>query len=87
MTPEEKDLLTKTAKFAEENNKILRGIRRSSRFSFFFRVFYWIIILGSLLASYYAIQPYINPVKKAVSDLQNNLDTVKNATNRLINNW
>ena len=47
MTPEERELLTQSIKLAEENNKMLRGIRRSARVASFLRVIYWLIIIGT----------------------------------------
>jgi len=59
MTPEEKSLLERTLKMAEENNSILRKMRRAHRFSTFLRVIYWILILAIGFGAYYFIQPYI----------------------------
>ncbi|MEK7150466.1 MAG: hypothetical protein AAB736_02555 [Patescibacteria group bacterium] len=59
MNPEEKELLERTLKISEENNKILKSIRRAGRFSFFFKMFYWLLIIGIGLGSYYFIEPYL----------------------------
>lgn len=42
-----------------ENNKILRGMRRTQRWSSFFTFAYWAIILGSIFGGYYYFQPTI----------------------------
>ncbi len=81
MTPEERDLLNKVLKIAEENNKILHGIRRSARFSSFLRIIYWIIILGSAFGTYYFIQPYIDILVKNYNGMQQNVDLIKNTIN------
>ena len=60
MTPEEKSLLERTNKLAEENNAILHSLRRSARWSTAFKVIYWFVILGLSVGAFYAIQPYIN---------------------------
>lgn len=60
MTPEEKSLLERTYKLAEENNGILRSIRRSTRVALFMRMFYWVIVIGVSIGAYYLIQPYVN---------------------------
>lgn len=78
MTPEEKELLKETAELTKENNKILRSMRRSARWSAFFRLVYWLVILGGAVGTYYLIQPYINTLIKSYQDLQSGLSTVKN---------
>ncbi len=86
MTPEEKSLLERIYKMAEENNSILRGIRRSSRISTIFRIFYWVVILGAGAASYYYLQPYLtsilhlyDQVQTQAQGVQTNLNAVQNA--------
>ncbi len=83
MTPEERELLKETAKLTKENNKILRGIRRNARFATIMRIIYWTIIIGGLVLSYYAIQPFIAPMIKGYSDIQNSLGTIKNTTAKI----
>jgi len=59
MTPEEKSLLERTYKLSEENNEILRSIRRSNRAGMIMRVLYWIVIIVVSFGAYYFIQPYL----------------------------
>lgn len=58
-----------------ENNKILRGMRRSQRLSSFFSLIYWAVILGSILGTYYYFQPtiqkYMKILQASESILQN----------------
>lgn len=60
MTPEEKALLERTAALAEENNAILRGLRRSNRTAVIMRVLYWVVIIGLSFGAFYLIQPYFS---------------------------
>ncbi len=83
MTPEERELLNKSIEIAEENNKILRGIRRSARFSSILRAIYWLIILGTAFGAYYFIKPFIDPVIKSYNGMQQNIESVKNMTSNL----
>jgi len=87
MTPEERELLTQSIKLAEENNKMLRGIRRSARVASFLRVIYWLIIIGTAFGAYYAIQPRVQPYLDAIirnySGMKDTLDSIKNVTNRI----
>jgi hypothetical protein len=83
MTPEERELLTKSIKIAEENNRLLRSMRRSARFSSFLRVVYWIIIFGTAFGTYYFIKPFIDPLINTYKGMQQNLETVKSVTSSL----
>jgi hypothetical protein len=82
MTPEEKSLLERTHKLAEENNEILRGIRRSNRISAVFRVIYWIIIIGIGVGTFYFLQPYLYAAADVVRQGQNVLNNVRDQINR-----
>jgi hypothetical protein len=83
MTPEERELLTTSIKLAEENNKLLRGMRRSARFSSFLRAIYWLIILGTAFGTYYFVKPFIDPIVKGFNGMQQNIESVKDITNNL----
>ena len=91
MTPEERMLLDRTLKLAEENNEILRSMRRSNRISSFLRILYWIIILGVSVGAFYYIQPYVNSlVELAVNiggleGVKGVLEQAKDAANTLQN--
>ena len=67
MSPEESELLKKTAALVEENNEILNSIQRSMRFQRVMSVIYWIFIIGSAVGAYYLIQPYIDSLTGAYS--------------------
>ena len=83
MTPEERELLTKSIKISEENNRMLRSMRRSARFSSFLRLIYWILIIAAAFSTYYFVQPYIDAVIKSYTSMQQNIETVKNVTTKL----
>jgi hypothetical protein len=82
MTPEEKSLLERTYKMAEENNDILRSIRRTNRLSLAFRVLYWVVILGLSLGAYYFIQPYLQSMLGLYDQVQGNVNTVQSLTSK-----
>lgn len=50
----------------KENNKILHGMRRTQRFSSFFTLVYWAVILGSIFGTYYYFQPTIQKYMKTI---------------------
>lgn len=59
MDPEEKKLLEDTFKLAQENNIMLRSMRRSMRMGHVMTFLYWAFIIGSAIGAYYFIQPYV----------------------------
>ena len=77
MTPDEKKLLAQTFELAQENNKILRGIRNSTRWSIAFKVVYWGAIIALSFGAYYFIQPYVNTLKDSITEVQKLGDGVK----------
>jgi Trk-type K+ transport system membrane component len=90
MTPEERSLLERTYNLTEDNNKILRSMRRSQRVSTVIRSIYWLFIIGASLGAYYLVQPYIDTVfgayKNAISTFQGvgqDIDKVQNAADSL----
>jgi hypothetical protein len=83
MNPNEKELLEKTYELAKENNHILRGIRRSGRWSTAVRILYWIIIIGLSLGAYYYVQPYINPLLKSYNNIKGDINNVKTIINKV----
>jgi hypothetical protein len=76
MTPEERDLLNQSIKIAEENNKILRSMRRGARFSSFLKMIWWVVILGLFISSYYLVKPYLEVIMKGYGEIQKGLETV-----------
>jgi len=83
MTPEERESLRETAELVKENNKILRSIRRSNRFSAFFKIIYWAIIIGSAIGAYYYVKPFIDPIISGINSIQQNVQSVKDSTGKL----
>lgn len=83
MSPEERELLTQSIKLAEENNKMLRSMRRSARFASVLRAIYWLIILGSAFGAYYFIQPYLNTIISGYTQIQDSVGNIKNISDRM----
>jgi hypothetical protein len=83
MSPEERELLTKSIELAEENNKMLRGMRRSARISTILRILYWVIIIGATFGAYYAIQPFIDPLIKSYNGMRDSVNSIKTITDKL----
>jgi len=51
--------IEKLIDLVQENNQILRKMRRSQQIASFMRVLYWLIILGVGFWTFYILQPYI----------------------------
>lgn len=71
MDPESKKLLQETFKLAQENNQMLRSMKRSMQMARIMSFVYWIFIIGSAVGAYYLIQPYIDQLKSAYSGASN----------------
>lgn len=77
MNSEERELLERTLRISEENNKILKGMRRSNRLATIFKVFYWLVIIGLGFGAYYFIEPYVDQFKTVYTQFNS---TIKNFT-------
>lgn len=76
MNPNEKELLEKTYELEKENNRMLRSIRNSGRWSLIFRVFYWLIIIGLSVGAFYFIQPYLQSLMDTYSNVQDSIGNI-----------
>ena len=76
MSPEEKELLEKSVKLAEENNSILRSMRRSMIVGRVLSAIYWVLIIGSAIGAYYYIQPYLDQLIGIYGGAKSNLDSI-----------
>lgn len=74
MSEEEKELLKKSVDLAEENNEILRSMRRSMRFARVFKIVYWTILIGTAIGAFYFMQPYIDQLVGVYGGAKSNLD-------------
>ncbi len=83
MTPEEKSSFEQVQKLVTENNKILRGLRRSNRISTFFHVFYWVLIIAATVSSYYFIEPYVKLLPNVMGAVQGDVNSANAAMQQL----
>jgi len=70
MQPEEKEMLKKTLELAQENNKMLHGIRRSMFWGRIIKIIYWVLIIGIAIGAFYYISPYIDSAVGAYGDVK-----------------
>ncbi|MEI6396598.1 MAG: hypothetical protein WCO48_00785 [Candidatus Taylorbacteria bacterium] len=83
MTPEERSLLTQTHKLAEENNSILRSLRRSRRISTLLSIFYWVVIIAISVGSYYFIEPYMKMLPNVIGAIQGDVNSANAALQQM----
>ena len=67
MTPEERSLLERTASLAEENNRLLKAIKKSSRWKTGLQIGYWVLIIILSFGGIYFFQMYMNSISQASS--------------------
>ena len=68
---ESKKLLENTLALVEENNQMLRGIRRSQRIASFMSLLYWLVIIGVTFGGLYLLQPYIDKMVNLYNSISN----------------
>ena len=78
MTEEERELLKRSVVLSEENNDMLRSIRRSMRFSRLMTIAYWVLIIGVSVGAYYYVEPYLQGVLDAYGGAKTNIDRFGN---------
>ena len=78
MDPESQKLLEDTHRLAEENNDMLRSLKRSMRLARIMSVIYWVFIIGSAVGAYYLIQPYLDSLTETYDSAKSTFDSIKN---------
>ena len=76
MDQEDKNIIRENLEVAQENQKMLKKIRRSMFLGNVTRIFYWIIIIGASLGAYYFLQPYIDSARETFRQIQSGVDVV-----------
>jgi len=64
MSPEERELLNRSVSLAEDNNKMLRSMKRSMFWAHVTSALYWILIIGVSVGAFYFLQPYVDEIVK-----------------------
>ncbi|MBI1974253.1 MAG: hypothetical protein HYS51_00095 [Candidatus Zambryskibacteria bacterium] len=70
MNPEERALLEQTLKLSEENNRMLRNIRKTQRRAAIYGFIKLVIIIVPLVAGYLFLQPYLNQALEGYNGVQ-----------------
>ena len=61
MEPQDKQL-QEILEISRENNQLLKGVHRRARWSMFFWIARWVIVVGILFGAYYYVEPYVQKV-------------------------
>ena len=69
MDPEDKKKLDRLLLISENNNRLLRRMRREVLWMRFFRVVYLVVILGAIVAGYLYFSPYFGSFQNALNVL------------------
>ena len=70
MNPEERRLLERTLKLSEENNQMLRSMRRTTRWAIVWGVVRFAVIAGSLVIGYLSLEPYLGSIGETFKQAQ-----------------
>ncbi len=63
-------LVKEDIRIGKENNKILKKVYRYIKWNRAFRIFYWLIVIGSALGIYWFVEPYIEGARSAINTSQ-----------------
>ncbi len=70
-------------KLVQENNKILHGIRRKSRFATFFSVIRWVIIAFIAFGVYTFVQPIVSTFTASYNTVVESADQIREIKNSM----
>ena len=74
-----KELVARQGKVIEETNHMIRGMRRSQRWSHVIRIVWWLVWIGAAGAAYYYyVQPYIDSILHAYQSAQHGVQEAHN---------
>ena len=72
-----RDILEKT----EDSNKLLHKMHRAAVWGRVFRFFYWIVIIGVAVGSYYYLSPYLETLIDAYNNIMASVGKIQTAGN------
>ncbi|KND48818.1 MAG: hypothetical protein AB200_00055 [Parcubacteria bacterium C7867-005] len=75
MSPEEKELLRRTLKLSEDNNRILLRLQSSARWQAFWSLIKILFIVLPLVVGYILLQPYFGSAKDTLEQAKSLLDS------------
>lgn len=85
MEPSEKQL-QEILELSRENNHLLKGVHRRARWSMFFWILRWAIVVGILLGAYYYVEPYVDKATEAYHKTTDTLRRIQTTGDNISNN-
>lgn len=73
MQPDEKRMLIKALTLAEENNRMLKKMRRAQTWGTIVRLIYWGIIFGGAALAWYYLKPVYEEVWSAYTNVADSI--------------
>ncbi len=77
MPPMDRHLFDKLLEVTEENNRILKSLRSSARWSTFWTVIKLIVFIGPVVVAYFYLAPYWGVIKQSTLDMFSALETLQ----------
>lgn len=77
MDQELRKLLKRNLEISKENNEMLHRLQSSMRWSRFFKLAYWVVIIAIMLGAYYFIQPFVDQLVGAYGGLSDGIDNLQ----------
>ncbi len=72
------DLVRINIELTKENNKMLKAMRRSHRWSVFFKFVWLVVLVGAPVVVYYLyLQPYVEEAQALYFEVQQNLEQMR----------
>jgi hypothetical protein len=81
LEPQEKIMLERALKLAEDNNRIITKMYRAQKWARFFHTLYWVIVIGTAVGAYYFIQPYVDVAVESFGGFGESVERVKTIFN------
>lgn len=83
MTPEQQQLLQQAIQLSQENNRMIRAMRRDAAWGKFWGVLKLIIIVAPMVWAWFYLQPYI----QKINELYQQTQKVQNFSSENVQDW
>ncbi len=70
---EDKKKLDQLLQLTAENNQYIKKVRKSQRYASLFRLFYWLVLIGISVGTYYYVKPIVGETKSFVDHAKESL--------------
>lgn len=63
---------------SRENHKMLRKLYHHMQWSRVFHIFYWILVIGAGIGTYYVLEPYLDSAREVYKNVSEQAQSVSN---------